>query len=393
MSVHVLDLRTGKEKRLLDDVAQAWYLPSGQLLYVRRDGVTLVASFDLERLEVSGAAVPVLEGVLVGNFNGAAMLAWSASAGGSLIYVHAAGGSSDNTLVRVNRDGAVTPIDTAWFGDFTSLALAPDGRRLAVGAGSGGGQNIWVKHLDRGPFTRLTFGGRDRRPAWSPDGRQVAFLRDSANSSAVFARPSDGSGTDRLLARLDRQIQEVTWSSDGRWVLARTDNGTAGAGDIVGVRSDGESAPVPIVASTFTELHPALSPDGHWLAYASNESGSNEVYVRPFPEANGGRWQVSNGGGIEPRWSSHGRELFYLDGTTRLIAAQVRTVPTFAVTGLRPLFDASGFNVDFFHQAFEVTPDNRYFVFFSPREQASRRALQIVWVDNWFKDVRARLRQ
>jgi len=394
MSVHVLDLRTGQEKRLLDEVAQAWYLPSGHLLYVRRDGVALVALFDLGRLEVTGPAVPVLEGVLIGNFNGSAMLAWSASGGGSLIYLHApGGGSSDNTIVRVSRDGAVTPIDTAWFGEFTSLALAPEGRRLAVGAGTGSGQNVWVKQLDRGPFTRLTFGGQDRRPAWSPDGRLVAFLRDSGNSSAVFTRPADGSGTDRLLARLDRQIQEVTWSRDGRWVLARTDNGTAGAGDIVGLRSGGDSAPVPIVASGFTELHPALSPDGRWLAYASNESGVNEVYVRPFPNTNDGRWQVSNGGGIEPRWSHDGRELFYLDGTARLIAAQVRTNPTFAVAGLSPLFDASGFSLDLFHQAYDVAPDGRSFIFFSPRQQTARRGPQIVWVDNWFADVRARLRQ
>ena len=281
MSIHVLDLRTGKEKLLLDDVAQAWYLPTGYLLYVRRDGVALVAPFNLGRFAITGATVPVLEGVQVSVNSGFALLAWSRS--GSLVYAHGAGGSTDNAMVRVRRDGAITQIDTAWHGEFNSMALSPDGRRLAVGLGSGGALNIWIKQLDRGPSTRLTFGGQDRRPFWSPDGRTVAYVRDSNNTSAVYGRPADGGGQDRPLVRLDRLIQEGEWSRDGRWILVRTDNGQAGAGDILAVRTSGDSRPVPVAASPFTELHPALSPDGRWLAYTSNESGINEVYVRPSP--------------------------------------------------------------------------------------------------------------
>jgi serine/threonine-protein kinase len=392
MSVHVLDLHTGKEKRLLEDAAQAWYLPSGRLLYVRRDGVTLAAPFDLGRLELTGPAVPLLEGVQVNAAGGFALLTWSAS--GSLVYVHGAGGTSDNVMVRVSRDGAVTPIDTAWYGQFNSFAVSPDGRRMAVGSGTGAGLNIWVKQLDRGPFTRLTFGGQDRRPVWSPDGRMVAFIRDSGTSSVVFGRPADGSGKDRLLARLDRQIQEVTWSRDGRWLLARTDNGAAGAGDIVGVRTSGDTTPVPVVATPFTELHPALSPDGHWVAYASNESGAYEVYVRPFPDEGGGRWQVSNGGGTEPLWAPDGGQLYYIDPSAHLVTAEVRTAPTFSVAGLTRLFDASKLVFDFFHQSYDLTPDGKYFVFLSPRAGGSAsKAAQVVWVDNWFSDVQARLKQ
>ncbi len=391
MSIHVLDLRSGREKPLLQNAAQAWYLPNGQLLYVRRDGVALAAPFDLRRLEITGEAVPVLEGVQVNPAFGFALLAWSRS--GSLVYVRGAAGSTDNVTVRVSRAGAVIPVDTAWHGELNSLAVSPDGRRLAVGIGSGTSVNIWVKQLDRGPATRLTFGNRDRRPAWSPDGRQVAFIRDTANTSVVYAHPADGSGPDRRLARLDRMVQEVVWSPDGRWLVLRTDNTQAGAGDLVGVRLEGDSTPVPLVASAFSEFHPALSPDGRWLAFTSNESGSNEVYVRPFPDTRAGRWQVSNGGGSEPAWAPQGRELYYVSPNGHLMAAEVRTTPAFSVAGTATLFDVSGFFTDLFHQAYAVEPGGRSFLVLEPRRQAvERRSPPVVWVDHWFRDLEAKVR-
>jgi Tol biopolymer transport system component len=251
---------------------------------------------------------------------------------------------------------------------------------------------IWIKQLDRGPFTRLTFGGQDRRPTWSPDGRLVAFVRDSGNMSTVFARPADGSGPDRLLARLDRPIQEVTWSPDGRWLAVRTDNGWHGAGDIVGVRAGGDTMPVTLVGGEFTELHPAISPDGRWIAYTSIESGANEVYVRPFPVTTEGRWQVSNGGGAQPRWSADGRELFFLNRQFQLVATQVRGTPAFEVAALRPLFDASGYTIDVFHQSYDVFPDGRGFVFLRQRGLGQNAVPpQVVYVQNWFADLRNQL--
>jgi serine/threonine-protein kinase len=388
MSVHVVDLRSGREKPLVDDVAQAWFLPDGHLFYVRRDGVGLIAPFDLGRLEITGAAVPVLDGVAVSSSFGFAQLAWSGS--GTLAYVRGNAGTTENLLVRVSREGSVTTVDTGWYGEFNSIGLSPDGQRLAVGAGVGASLNIWIKQLDHGPFTRLTFGGQDRRPFWSPDGHTVAFLRDSAGSSAVYSRQANGSGQDHLVLRIDRLVQEGNWSNDGRWIIVRTDNAQAGAGDLVAARVDGGGAPVPVAASPFTELHPALSPDGRWLAYTSNESGINEVYVRPFPDANGGRWQVSNGGGSEPRWSRTGRELFYLDVDLHLNAVQVQPAATFATGGRASLFDASNFVIAGFHQSYEVAPDGRSFYFISPRRATTTAAPQIVWVDNWFADLAAR---
>ena len=137
-----------------------------------------------------------------------------------------------------------------------------------------------------------------------------------------------------------------------------------------------------------------MSPDGRWLAYASNQSGlTNEVYVRPFGSAGGGRWQVSTGGGSQPVWAPSGRELFFLDGRARLIAAQVQAGTTFAVGDLVPLFDAARFARDEFHQSYEVTPDGRSFLFALSRRPADGGAsTRLVWVDHWFTDLRERLR-
>ena len=388
--VNVLDLRTGQHRQLLGDAVSASYLPTGHLLYVRRDGAAMAAPFDLGSLQITGTAVQVLEGVRTGL--GVPFLAWSPA--GRLIYMQGSNTGEVYEIVRVGRDGSQTPIDTAWHGGFNSIALSPDGRRLAVGVGlASGALGIWIKQLDRGPFSRLTFGGQDRRPAWSPDGRDVAFIRDSLTGIHVYARVADGSAPDRLLARLDRQVQEVTWSPDGRWLVLRTDNSAPGAGDLVGVRTTGDTTPVPLVASPFQELHPAVSPDSRWLAYTSNESGANEVYVRSFPGTTGGRWQVSNGGGIEPRWSPDGRELYYLDNRARLTAVTIGVSKTGLDVGEpRPLFDASGFVIDPFRTAYEVTAGGHGFLFLRQRQQdrASGPA-PVVEAENWFADVRRRM--
>jgi eukaryotic-like serine/threonine-protein kinase len=388
MGVHVLDLASGAQHPLMADAAQAWYLPNGLLFFVRRDGVGLVAPFDLDRLELAGPASPVLEGVRTGG--GFAQLAWARD--GTLLYQFGAGAIAEVELVRVSRGGRAQPVDTAWQGSFNSAVVSPDGRRLAVGAGStSGGLNIWIKQLDRGPFTRLTFSGGDRRPAWSPDGRMLAFIRDSAGSGTVMVKAADGSGPERRVARLDRQIQEVQWARDGRWLVVRTDNGTTGAGDILRLPVSGDSAPVPLAASPFTELMPALSPDGRWLAYSSNESETAEVYVRPYPDASAARWQVSNGGGMEPVWSPDSRELFFLDGSGWLVAASVRAAQSFAVVATQRLFDATAFQRPGFHQSFDVSPDGRTFLFARRPRAAHTADSPLVQVTAWFADIRARL--
>ena len=147
---------------------------------------------------------------------------------------------------------------------------------------------------------------------------------------------------------------------------------------------------VPIATTPATELQPALSPNGKWVAYVSNEAGLNEVFVRPFPNADAGHWQVSNGGGGSPVWSADGKELYFLSGSNRLIAAEIGPGPKFSVTKLERLFDATAFGYVGYHWAFDATHDGK-FVYLGPAGSVKPAAAQLAEVDNWFADIRARL--
>jgi serine/threonine-protein kinase len=390
--LYVQEFGAGDPIRLLQDAADAWILPNGDLFYIRRDGAALVAPFDLGTMKITGAAIPAVDGVALNNAGSVPQLAWSPS--GRLIYRR--GGDAQTVrreMLRVDRAGNAVAVDTAWKPAANSLALSPDGRRVAVGIGlTSGALGIWIKQLDTGPFSRLTFEGQDRRPTWSPDGKMVAFVRDSGNGGSVFVRRVDGSSTERELARLDRPVQEVTWSPDGAWVVMRTDNGAAGAGDLVAVRTDGDTTAVPLADSRFSEMHPAISPDGRWLAYTSDQTGTGEIYVRPFPGASDRQWQVSNGGGMLPKWSSDSRELYFINGS-RLMAATVNATTGFEVSRITPLFGVSDYAIDIFHQSYDVLPGGGGFLFMQiPRSDRSA-APPVVEITNWFADLRQRTQE
>jgi len=391
--LRVLDLRSGETHQLVANASRGWYLPTGDLLFVRTDGAALAAPFDLRTLTLTASPVPVLDNVAIQTFFPELAIADD----GTLLYAAgAAAASLSTTPVRVDRSGRVTPIDTAWAGAFSALALSPNGRSMAVAVEGAGTHDIWMKQLDHGPFTRLTFSGQDRDPTWSPDGRTVGFARDTLAVNDVYGKQADGSGPDRVVGHVDRLVQDAEWSSDGAWLLIRTDNTDVGRGDIFGIRVTGDTTPVPLVASPYEELHPAPSPDGRWLAYTSSESGQQEVYVRPFPATSEGRWQVSIGGGTHPRWAPSSRELFYLSPEPRrMMAAELASGDQFSVTARSALFELPPtLRVDQFHRTFELSPDGRSFLFLARYSATSRQARddRLVLIEHWFDELRERLK-
>ena len=231
----------------------------------------------------------------------------------------------------MDRTGGAAPVDSAWDpqGILNSVAISPDGKALAVGLIRGAAEDIWVKQLPAGTFSRVTFGMIHRRVSWRPM---------AARCSTWPGRRAAGPG--RCPGRRHRHASESlspphglrsgALSRDGRWLLLRRVVNEEGNGDIYALKR-GRLHPVPLLTSPARETSPALSPDGKWLAYVSNESGKPEVYVRPFPDVGSAKWQVSLSGGFTPVWAHNGRELFYPDGTRAMVAVTVQPGPTFTV--------------------------------------------------------------
>jgi serine/threonine-protein kinase len=352
----------------------ARYIPAtGHVVYASSSGALLAAPFDVQRLEVTGPPVALVDGVAVG-INAAAEFAVSRS--GALLYLTGPGLASE--LVWVTRDGAVTPIDPDWKGEFWSPSLSPDGRRVSVAVQGPESRDIWIAQLDRGPRVRLTLdGARNDYPVWTPDGRSVTFTSDRVSPSFdLFTRRSDGTGEPQLEVDAEGAIAEALWSPDRSWLLFRTSTNVRGAGDVMGRHTGRGGPPVPIAASRFTELTPAISPNGRWLAYSTSETGGSEIVVVPFPNAGDSKWPVSADGGAEPVWSRDGRELFYRNGKRELIAVRVETQGSFSIGAASVLFSDRSFARTDVHQQYDVTPDGRRFIMVRPvGAERSRRLI------------------
>src|SRR5688500_394540 len=332
------DVRTGAARRLLPGVAGAQYSETGHLVYVGRDGVMMAAPFDPRTATLKGEGVPVLDSIVVSQ--GILPLFSLSQSGDLVIRQGPPAEAAEYDMVFIDRTGRETLIDSTWpvrhtvSGANAGWALSPDDRRLAIGLSTGTGDDVWVKQLPSGPAsTRISFDtAAEFRPRWTPDGRSVMFssLRDGPTNANVYRRAANGAGADTLVYDYRLSVFEVGWTPDQSWLVFRHGGivNQTGARDILAIRPGVDSAPVPMMASTeFDEAAIALSPDGRWIAYESNESGRREVYVRPFPGVDAAKRQVSTTGGTAPLWSRDGRELFFVTGDRRMASRLVRTTP------------------------------------------------------------------
>jgi serine/threonine-protein kinase len=374
------------ERRVLVQGVFARYAASGHLVYVRYDGALLAAPFDQDKLVLTGPPVALLGEIAVRNGPDVAL-----SQTGRLIYVPGTtGGSAD--VVWVDRNGTAEPLDPSWRGSFVGLALSPDETRLAVSIGqSNVAEQLWIKQLPRGPLSLLTFqGDLNRRPAWTRDGRAVTFVSDRGENRDLYVKRADGSAGAEVLLDDARPLDEGFYSPDGEWLVYRLGYGqSTGVRDLFAIRPGIDSVATPLVPTGFDEYSPALSPDGQWLAYVSDESGRREVYVQPFPNAGEAKWQVSTTGGNEPVWAHSGRELFYKSGSNELISAEVLPGTTFVVGEQRALFSTAAYQSENFHQAYDVTADDQRFVMV--RVAITGEEGGLIVVENFFEELRAKV--
>jgi Tol biopolymer transport system component len=305
---------------------------------------------------------------------------------------------------QVNTGGTYAsagPSTTGW-----GLALSPDARRIALTLLTDLGTDIWIKQLPTGRVSRLTLHpGEDRAPAWTPDGRAITFLSDRpvppdtmrrAGRLRLWEQSADGTGEPRLLWGKDAATEGFA-SPDGRWIVfgAAGSPASSAGGDIFAAHPGEDSVARRLVAAGYDEEGSALSPDSHWLAYVSNEQGENVVFVRPFPDVDGGKWQVSSGSASAPLWAHSGRELFYVGGTNMYVV-RIHPGPPFSADPPRVLFAIpERVRVGSLPGGtFAITPDDQRFLMVRDNSWEDMAGTPtMVVVENFFDELRAKLKK
>ncbi len=375
--VGVVDLRRGVVRKIVDG-STGRYAVSGHILWAEANGSLMAAPFDARRLVITGLPVGLTEAASI-KAGGAAQ--YSLSATGTLLY--RAGGLATQELVWVSRAGGVEPVDPTWIGTFTTPVLSPDGSLLAVAMAGAQGSDVWIKHLDRGSEFRFTLDGTQNAPsAWTPDGHSITFWSNRDDRFRIYTKPADGSGAPVAPYRDQVEGTRGQWSPDMEWLVFRP--GFVD-GDILGFRPGRDSVPVPLIATPERERNPALSPDGRWLAYTSDESGKSEVYVVPFPNVGDGRWLVSNNGGIEPRWAHSGRELFYRTPRSEMVVVAVSTEPVFSPGTPRVLFIDASLYSSILSPQYDIALDDQRFLMI--RQLRGDEAGRLILIQNFMAEL------
>ncbi|HET6372276.1 MAG TPA: protein kinase [Candidatus Polarisedimenticolia bacterium] len=310
---------------------------SGYLLYARNTSL-MAQPFDTRRLETSGDADPIAEHVYRDRLFSSAV--FSVSDNGVLAF-QTGETEGETALVWYDRDGK----QIGQVGDkeeYSSPVLSPDGSRLGVisSDAESGNVDLWIYDLARNLRTRFTFEpSSEIITIWSPDGSRVAYCSTRNGHFDLYVKAASGVGSEELLLQSPFDKFVTDWSPDGSRILfAQLDPNMNSMGDLWTISPVGDRQPKLYLGTPFDESDGRFSPDGRWVAYVSDESGRKEIYVAPFPTPNG-KWQVSTTGGKEPRWASHGSELFYLAPDNRLMVASVSGAgESFRVTGVSPLF-------------------------------------------------------
>jgi serine/threonine-protein kinase len=350
--IALLDLTTGQRKTLIRGASDAQYVEGGYVVYASA-GALYAVRFDPGRLEIVGEPARLAEQVATLT-SGAANFRASRD---TLVYVSGQFATTERSLVWVTRDGREEPLN-APTREYVNARLSPDATRLAVVIGNGPTADLWLLDLARDALTRLTRAGWLSGGTWMPDARRVV-VGTGSGATALAMVAADGAVVDAL--KVERGSPSSV-SGDGRSLLLGTTNAQTGA-DIAVLHLDDEPPRLELLLQTdFEEEGAELSPDGRWLAYYSNESGRNEVYVRPFPQVGAGRWQISTQGGSKPAWSADGRELFFLGPEGAMMRVGVQTTPTFNPGTPAKLFDGSSWYSAFAVRQYDVSRDAQRFI-------------------------------
>lgn len=387
-TIEVMSLSDRRRKTLVRGGTFGRYLPTGHLIYVNR-GTLFAIPFDLDRLEVHGTPIPVLSDVTTSGLGGSAAIDFSQT--GTLIY-RSGTGVGDVTVEWL--DPAKEQPLLAKPGAYARPSLSPDGQRLALELADGTGTDIWVYERQRDTLTRLTFMRTAVSPVWSPDGRLIAFR---ATGEGMYVIRSDGAGKPQPLTESKNAEYPWSFTPDGRRLaFQETSTGTYHLwtvpleSDGIGLRA---GKPEVLLQTPADERYPSFSPDGRWLAYASGESGTSQVYVRPFPDK-GGKWQISNSGGSYPMWSRTERQIFFetLDNQI-MVASYAVKGDSFVVDKPRLWSEKYLAGAVNFVKNVDLAPDGKHVVALMSADTLENQKTQshVTFLENFFDELRRRV--
>ncbi len=383
LKLAALTRRTGAIKRFTQQGGYPRYVAGGFVVLVDPAGIVTAVRFDAAKLEVTGAAGTLTDGM---SANTDGDVNFGVSRAGDFAFQ--ATPNQGSRIVFVDRNGGVRE-SGADSGFFFVPRFSPDGKRVALARATDINvvkADVWVFDLQQHSLTRVTFDTVNSYPVWSPDSRHIAyghfFKGLGVLTDTVFWTQADGSGTPELLLGKPGVWIPGEFERDGGGLVTTGFAAGGSKAEIWRSPIGHDSASTQLVASAFNNFGPTLSPDGHWFAYTSVESGRPEIYVRPYPGP-GGRWQVSLDGGNQPVWSGTGREIFYRNGD-KMMAATVRTQGTFEVGERTQLFTGA-FNQGFAaRNGYDVSPDGQTFLMLQP---IVGTAQDLVVTLNWFDNL------
>jgi len=387
--INALSLSTGKRKTVLPDAYFGQYLPSGHLLFMRQ-GVLFGVAFDAIRLEVRGTPAPLLDDVAVDASQHAYLNFSAAPAGsGTFLYRTAAPSDQSRPIVWLDSVGKIEPLVEAAPGFPDFFRFSPDGRRLALAKNG----YLSIYDIQRGTMTRLSFSAHAHSPVWTPDGRHILYGARSSDGDSLSWIRADGAGEAQVL--LKRPIATpYSFSPDGRH-LSYQEISPDGGQDLWTLPLDVSDSdhpkpgkPEPFLLTPSNETVGVFSPDGRWIAYRSDESGTNEIYVQPFPGP-GKKWQISTGGGRYPIWSKINRELFYLTLDSHIMVLNYTTSRESFVPGRSRLWSEKQISPTWP----DLSPDGKRFAVVPTPEAntAERGSAHVTFLLNFFDELRRRI--
>jgi serine/threonine-protein kinase len=380
-------LESGERIVLIERGRDARYVWTGHLVY-GLNGVLLGVPFDVRARRVTGPAVSLVEGVMDADVRTGAMH-FAVSNDGTLVYLSGALGER-STLSWVDRDGRREPLPADAL-PYSHARVSPDGTRVAVEIAGRDGVDIHLFDLARKTLTRLTSSPvHGRSPLWTPDSQRVVFYSD-ADGGGLYSMAADGTGAIRRLTTLRGFQTPYSWADGGRTLVydeRSADQLTLA--DIYALSADGEPTATPLLRTPTNEMEPAVSPNGRWLAYTARDTAGEDVYVRPFPRVDGGRWRISTEGGDSPLWSRDGRQLFFIS-RGRAMSVPIETAP-----GFRPGTPTVMFDLPPFYRSsarigrqWDIEPDGDRFLILNPGEVAGEHSQsRMVVVLNWHEELR-----